>query len=395
MAVIPTTEIDMFATSDRSARYEQYRHLRELGGVVRLRDPDVYAITRYDDVKAVLANHDAFLSGEGVGFDPGVNEIMRGVTLVSDPPEHDVLRSVVGAGLRPGPLRARADEIAGKARDLVAEVVARGEIDGVSELAQAMPMLVIPDYLGLPERNREHLYAWGQVGNDLLGPVSERTPHNMEMTRRLFEFAHELAANRELAPHSPGAAMLEAADQGVIAKEKCPLLLVDFIGPSLETTAAAIGHLLVLFAERPDQWTALRAEPALVASTINELLRLETPVRGLTRVAARDTELGGVTIPQGARVWALFASANRDERKWERADEFDLRRNPLDHLGFGHGAHNCVGQGVARMELHALIHALLESVERFEFTGDPVIAQNTILNTYAEVPVRLVASKAT
>ena len=302
MAVAPMTEIDMFATSDRRTRYEQYRHLRDLGGVVRLRDPDVYAVTRYDEVKAALADHDAFVSGEGVGFDPGVNQLMRGVTLVSDPPEHEVLRSVVGAGLRPGPLRARGEEIGRKARDLVAEVVAKGEIDGVTELAQALPMLVIPDYLGLPERNREHLYAWGQVGNDLLGPASERTAHNMEMTRRLFTFAHELAANRELAAGSPGAAMLEAADQGVIAEEKCPLLLVDFIGPSLETTAAAIGHLLVLFAERPDQWDALRAEPALVASTINELLRFETPVRGLTRVAAvRDMELGGVTVPQGAR----------------------------------------------------------------------------------------------
>ncbi|MDX3118166.1 cytochrome P450 [Streptomyces scabiei] len=393
MAVAPMTEIDMFATSDRRTRYEQYRQLRELGGVVRLRDPDVYAVTRYDEVRAALADHDAFVSGEGVGFDPGVNQLMRGVTLVSDPPEHDVLRSVVGAGLRPGPLRARGEDIARKARDLVAEVVAKREIDGVTELAQALPMLIIPDYLGLPERNREHLYAWGQVGNDLLGPPSERTAHNMEMTRRLFTFAHELAANRELAAESPGAAMLDAADRGVIAVEKCPLLLVDFIGPALETTAAAIAHLLVLFAERPGQWDALRAEPALVASTINELLRFETPVRGLTRVAARDTELGGVTVPQGARIWALFASANRDERKWERADEFDFRRNPLDHLGFGYGAHNCVGQGIARLELHAVIHALLDSVERVELTGDPVIAENTILNTYAEVPVRLVARK--
>jgi cytochrome P450 len=388
------TEIDMFATSDQHTRNEQYRQLRELGAVVRLREPDVYAVTRYDEVKAALADHGTFVSGEGVGFNPDVNQIMRGTTLVSDPPEHDVLRSVVGAGLRPGAVRGRREEIAQKARDLVTNVVARGEIDGVTELAQAMPMLVIPDLLGLPERNREHLYAWGQVGNDLLGPVTERTPHNMEMTQRLFEFAHELAANRELAPGSPGAAMLEAADQGVIPKEKCPFLLVDFIGPSLETTAAAIGHLLVVFAERPDQWAALRAEPGLVASTINELLRFESPLRGLTRVAARDTELGGVAIPQGARVWALFASANRDERKWERADEFDFRRNPVDHLGFGYGTHNCVGQGVARLELRTLIHALLESVERIEFTGDPVIAENTLLNTYAEVPVRLVARKA-
>ncbi|MFF5140663.1 cytochrome P450 [Streptomyces sp. NPDC013157] len=86
--------------------------------------------------------------------------------------------------------------------------------------------------------------------------------------------------------------------------------------------------------------------------------------RGFARVAAHDTELGGVAIPRGARVWPLVASANRDERKGERADEFDFRGSPLDHLGFGCGTHGCAGQGVARVELHALIHALLESVER-------------------------------
>ncbi|MFF4806394.1 cytochrome P450 [Streptomyces sp. NPDC001351] len=388
------TDVDMFATSDQRTRYEQYRQLRELGPVVRLREPDTYAVTRYAEVKAALADHTSFISGEGVGFNPELNQMIRGTTLVSDPPEHDLLRSVVADGLKPRVIRGRGEEIAQKARSLVADVVSKGEIEGVRELAEAMPMSVIPDFLGLPERNRDHLYEWAKVGGDLLGPVTERTPQNLEMTQSMVRFTHELAENREVAPGSLSAAMLEAADEGVIPPEKCPLLFIDYINPSLETTASAIGHLLVIFAERPDQWAALRAEPGLVASTINELVRYESPFRGFTRVATRDTELGGVTIPRGARVWPLVASANRDERKWERADEFDFRRNPIDHLGFGYGTHTCAGQGVARLELHALIHALLDSVERIELTGDPVIAENAMVNTYAEIPVRLVTGKA-
>ncbi|AUG77609.1 monooxygenase [Kitasatospora sp. MMS16-BH015] len=391
MAVAPLTEIDLFAGSDQPTRHEQYRALRDLGPVVRLSEPDVYAVTRYEEVKAALADHDTFRSGEGVGFNPQLNQMMQGIALVSDGAEHEQMRSIVGAPLQPGPLRARSEEIAEQARGLVAALVAKGEIDGVTEMAQAMPMLVMPDLLGLPERNRENLYDWAKGGTDLMGPVTERSEQGARMIGNMVQFTHELAANREFEPGTPGAAVLAAADDGLLPKEKCPLVFFEFLGSSLETTATLIGHLLVTFAQHPDQWAALRAEPGLVASAVNELLRYQSPLRGMTRVAARDTELGGVTIPQGARVWLLFASANRDERKWERPEEFDFRRNPLDHLSFGHGTHSCAGQGVARLELHALVHALLDAVERIEFTGDPVIAENTMMNTYDEIPVRLVA----
>src|SRR5919106_3398075 len=394
MTTTPTSEIDLFASSDQHVRYEQYRRLRELGGVVRVQEPDAYAVVRYDEVKAALADHGTFISGQGIGFNPVLNQIMQGNTLVSDPPEHDVLRSVVAGGLKPRAIRERTEEVVRKARDLVAQVVEKGAIDGVTEFAQVMPISVIPDFLGLPERNREHLYAWAQGGTDLQGHVTERTPHNLELTQHLVAFTTELAANRELTPGTLGAAVLEAADQGVIPAEKCPILFIDYIGPSLETTATAIGHLLVIFAERPDQWAALRAEPGLVASTINELVRFQSPLRGFSRIASRDTELGGVHIPQGARVWTLIGSANRDERKWERPDEFDFRRNPIDHLAFGYGTHGCAGQGVARLELHALIHALLDAVERFELTGDPVIAENSMANTHTKIPVRFVPRKS-
>lgn len=391
VAVAPTTDIDMFATSDQRTRYEQYRRLRDLGAVVRLSNPDVYAVPRYGEVKAALDDHATFLSGQGVGFNADLNQLMGGTTLVSDGPPHDVMRSVVAAPLQPGALRSRGEDIAQIARDLVAKVLAQGEIDGVTALAQAMPISVMPDLLGLPDRNRENLYPWAEGGFDLMGPVTERSARGAEMIGQMVGFTHEIAANREVAPGSPAAAVLEAADRGVIPPAGCPLAFFEFIGASMETTATAIEHLLVEFAARPDQWAALRAEPGLVASTINELLRYQSPLRGMTRVTARDTTLGGLTIPQGSRVWLLFASANRDERKWARPDEFDFRRNPLDHLAFGHGTHSCAGQGVARLELHALIHALLNLVERIELTGPPVIAENTMMNTYAEIPIRLVA----
>ncbi len=390
MPATPTiTDLDLFSSYDREHRLEQYARLRELGEVVYLERHGVYATTRYDTVRAALADHDTFVSGQGIAFTDEVNAILRGTTLASDPPEHDLLRDVVARGLQPRAVRGRADEIAAKARTVVAAALAKGEVDGVTELAQAMPLAVIPDFLGLPERNREHLFEWAQGGTDALGPVTERTPHNAEMSRCILDFTVELAQTRDLAPGSVGADVLAAADAGRIPAEKCPVLLIDYLGPSLETTATAIGHLLVTFAEHPDQWQLLRAEPALVSAAINELLRYESPIRGFTRVASRDAELGGMAIPAGARVWNLLASANRDERHYERPDAFDVRRNPLDHLAFGYGTHGCAGQGVARLELHALFHALLDAVERIELTDAPVIAENAMLNTWARIPLRL------
>ncbi|MGK0741396.1 cytochrome P450 [Leucobacter sp. Z1108] len=391
----PATDLDLFEAYDREHRLEQYRELRSTGEVHYLERHDVYAITGYDAVKTALADHDTFISGAGVAFTDPVNQIIRGTTLASDPPEHDLLRTVVATGLQPRAVRGRSGEIGEQARKVVAAALEKEDIEGVSDLAQAMPLSVIPDFLGLPERNRDRLFEWAQGGTDNLGPASERTPHNNEMSRCIAEFTVELAERREFSSGSLGAEVIAAADAGRIPQEKCPVLLIDYLGPSLETTATAIGHLLVTFAEHPEEWQILRDEPALVPSAINELVRYESPIRGFTRVTSSEAELCGVALPAGARVWTLLASANRDERKWERPDEFDVRRNPLDHLAFGYGTHGCAGQGVARIELHALFHALLESVERIELTAAPTIAENSMLNTWARIPVRLVAEGST
>lgn len=386
----PVSTMDPFDSADPDRRLEQYRELRDLGAVVYIEKHDVYAVGRYDDVKAALHDWDTYRSGEGVAFTDPANEATRGTTLASDPPEHDVLRRIVASGLRPRAVESRRDFVVAEARRVVDEALAAGTVDGVEALAAALPLNVIPDFLGLPERNRDKLVEWAQGGTDLLGPPSSRTPGNLEKTRALAEFTHEVVAHREVAPGTLTAGILEAADRGVVPVEQCPALFLDYLGPSIETTATAIGHLLVQFARHPDQWQVLRAAPQNVHTAIEELVRFESPIRGFTRVASRDAELGGTAIPAGARVWPLVASANRDDRVWDRPDEFNVLRDPNPHLGFGFGEHACAGQPVARLELHALFHALLESVEGFELTADPVPSPNSMLNAWESVPVRLI-----
>jgi cytochrome P450 len=119
----------------------------------------------------------------------------------------------------------------------------------------------------------------------------------------------------------------------------------------------------------------------------NEVLRVESPVSGFTRVTTQPTEVAGVGLPAGARVLVSFASANRDERRWHAPDEFDITRNSAAHVGFGYGEHACVGMGLARLEGTAVLSALSERVERFELTGPPVRKLNNTIRSFASLPV--------
>ncbi len=122
----------------------------------------------------------------------------------------------------------------------------------------------------------------------------------------------------------------------------------------------------MLLARHPDQFERLRGDPSLIPHAINEAIRLETPIRGFTRVSTRDQDYDGVLLPRGARTMVLFASANRDERKWPDAERFDIARRPSDHLGFGYGVHSCVGMHLARLEIQSLLESILRKVRRIE-----------------------------
>ncbi len=142
--------------------------------------------------------------------------------------------------------------------------------------------------------------------------------------------------------------------------------MMAIVWAGMDTTVNAITAPLYLLARHPDQWERLRSDRSLMAGAIAEVLRIEPPVQRFTRVATADVELGGTTIPAGARVVLLFGSANRDERRFEEPDRFDIERNPTDHLAFGRGIHRCVGAGLAQQEIAAVRHQLAGRVDRFE-----------------------------
>lgn len=153
---------------------------------------------------------------------------------------------------------------------------------------------------------------------------------------------------------------------GRITEAQCPQLFTAYLVPSLDTTISAIGNAIWLFGRYPEQWDKVRENPSLIPNAFKEVLRLESPIQGFSRKATSDYEVEGISIPAGSRVVVLFASANRDERKWRHPDIFDVTRNTSGHLGFGYGIHLCAGASLARLEGQAILSALAQRVERFE-----------------------------
>lgn len=391
VAGAPRFAADLFSEETIHEPHELYREMRELGPVVWVERLGMYALPRYAEVRAGLGDDASFTSSLGVSFNDFTNGAQQGTTLTSGGAQHRQLRTILSQGLNPHALRDKQGYVEELARELVDRVLERDEFDAVPALAQAMPLTVVPDLLGWEESVRPRLLEWAEAAFDTSGPLDQRTEPKLRSVGEMIEYATTVAAENRLAPDGLGAAVVAAAARGEIGPEQCPALMLDFLGPSLDTTASALGAAFHLFATRPDQWAKLRADPGLVPNAINEIVRWQSPVRFFTRVATRDVEIGGAQIEGGARVVMMFASANRDERFWDRADDFDVERpNASRQVGFGYGIHACAGQGLTRLEAGALFAELLPRVERFEPAGEPELATNSIIRAYSSVPVRVV-----
>jgi cytochrome P450 len=350
----------------------------------------VYALPRYAECKAVLRNDDTFVSGKGVALNRLTNRLSRGTTLSSDGAEHDSRRKLVAHRLLPRALRGISENVDAQAAAVVDVALTRGEVDGVADLACALPMAVVPELIGWPRDQRANLLPWGGAIFDILGPLNGQALKSLPASLRMLGYARRVVRERSLIEGSVGHEVLLAADDGRVSHAELAPLLVDYIGPSLDTTISAIANALHLFAVHPEQWQRLKDDPALIPNAVNEIVRYESPLRAFSRRSRHDTDIAGVPIAAGARVLVIYASANRDEYEWEAPDTFDIRRDATRQLGFGHGAHACAGQGLARLETQAMLRALVERVDRFEVTSTPRWAVNNIIRRHERLPLKLI-----
>lgn len=356
-------DVDLFADEVLIDPYDTYARLREQAAVVHLASRDLYAITRYDEVRDALGDPSTFSSTK-VGFNPMINEVLKGTSLATDPPDHAALRSVLTENLSPRALRKEKEAIDEKADTMVRELVARGGFDGVKDLAEPLPLSIVADMIGVSPEIKAQLIGWGEAAMNLLGPMNERSEAYLPRAQELYGWSHNSTA-ADLRPGSMGHAIFSAAERGEIPFESCGMIIHQYIAAGMDTTIATIGNALALFGDHPDQYVLLRENHALVGSAMNEVLRYHAPLPVAGRGVTRDVEVGGVAIPAGAQAAVMIASGNRDPRHYDDPDTFRIERNPIDHLGFGYGIHGCAGQGLARLEVQAALTALTRHVKSF------------------------------
>ncbi|ALL79662.1 hypothetical protein AD006_31285 (plasmid) [Pseudonocardia sp. EC080610-09] len=386
----PRSDLDVYADAVLLDPWPTYRELRDAGPVVFLDRYNMYAATRYDAVSHILRTPEIFPSFDGVMMNDEMNQVLRGNTLCSDGAAHRVSRSVIAEPLTPKALRPLQDNIRTQARELVDRLTTRRRFDAVIDLAQYLPVTIVADLIGLPEDGRERMLVWASEMFNCFGPMNDRTRSSFPVLGEMMEYATTQAVPGKLKPGSWSEAIHDAAARGTITAEQCPAMMIDYMGPSLDTTISAIASAVSLFARHPDQWDLVRHDPSLVGSAINEVLRMEAPIQDFSRSVAVDCDIDGVQLPAGSRIITFYGAANRDERRYPDPDRFDVRRNPTDHLGFGAGPHICVGMNLARLEMGALFEALAEKVTRFELHSEERALHNILRGfTRLDVTVHL------
>lgn len=391
---IPSLDLDLFTDDVLTDPFPVYERIRNAGPVVYLPRYRSYAMGRYADVRAGLADWESFSSAQGIGLNDLANAATQGMIIATDPPEHDRLRDVLASRLSPKAIRQLKDDIERRADELVAPLVRQGAFDAVDDLARAFPISIVLDLIGLPQNGRDKVLGWADAAFSASGPPGPRTDAAFPLLEDQLAYLSSIEPD-QLTPGSMGRAIYDAAAAGRIRQESCVPLMSAYVTAGLDTTINAISNAVWYFAHNPEQWDLVRLDPTLIPSAFNEVLRIESPVQFFCRVATRDVDVDGLTLAAGSRVMMLYASANRDERKWEDPTRFDVRRNPVDHLAFGYGMHGCAGQGLARLEGHSILAALARRVERFE-VGAPVRRINQLIRGLDALPttVRPVAETA-
>jgi len=359
--------------------------------------PGFWAVTSFDEFVTVNRDPQTYSSSRGAVFlwdiPEDALEQQRLLMLNMDPPLHTRYRLLINKGFTPRMVSALEDTMRGRTREILDRVADRGTCDFVVDVAAELPLQVIADLMGVPQEDRHKLFDWSNrmVGaNDPEYGITEEDTAIASM--ELYAYAAELANQKRANPSDD---LISVLSQAEVDGERLSGLEIDLFFLLLsvagnETTRNLIAHGLVALLEHPDQLARLRAEPELMGSTIEEMLRWASPVMQFRRTAMVDHELGGQQIKDGDKVVFWHISANRDETKFHDPFTFDIARSPNEHVAFGGGGpHFCLGANLARMEIRVMFEELLARFGDMEITGDVSRLRSNFINGIKHIPLRV------
>lgn len=360
--------------------------------------PGFWNLTRYEDVTKVSRDPATFSSAQGInisyhpGLDPKVVNALIGNMITMDPPLHNAYRKVA----LPFFTRSAVKKLEGRIRELTTEILdaaaPRGACDFMKDIAAPLPIAVLCEILGVPSADRQKIFDWSNL---LVGSLDEDlgvSPENVvPIYMELFAYGQRLVADRR---DNPGQDLMTAIAHATMENgEPIPedllngfFLLMVIAGN--ETTRNSIAGGMQALVEHPAERQKLLADPTLVPTAVEEILRWVSPVVYMRRTATRDTEIRGVSIAEGDKVVMWYPAANRDEDAFERPQTFDVTRTRNPHLAFGIGQHFCLGAQLARLQLEVMMSELLGRLPDIELAGPVRRIRTNFLAAIKAMPVR-------
>lgn len=388
---VPIIDDDPFSAEVLEDPLPFQERLREAGPVAYLSKYNVFAIGRFAELSAALSAWQDLKSGDGVSI--RTLEAPKGL-LQTDPPLHDAPREVMQEILSARALRSMKQACMGRVSTLLDGLLGSAapgsavEIDGHTQIAAVLPVDFFPDASGIDEGARDKFVEFADHNFNTAGPYNDLVKAGECKAPELAQWMYQKCQREELKPEGFGAEIWAAADRGDILHENAALLASSLIAAGVDTTIYGISGMLYALASNPEQWEKLKANPSLARVAFDEALRWVSPVQAMFRTAARDLQIGAVLIPKGSKVLMCYPAANRDPRRWENPEQYDLSRDPSGHLAFGMGVHQCVGQHAARLQASCLLEQLLETVDTIELAGEVEYHHNNVLRGWSSVPLR-------
>jgi cytochrome P450 len=352
------------APEHRDDPYPAMAEVRE-GAPVADAGGGLWILSRFADCRAALL--DPRFSSDlrhAADFDPDapLAQAASALMVYNDPPDHTRLRGLVQKAFTPRrvhDLRPRVEEIVA---ELLGARAASGEMEVLGDLAYPLPFRVIAELLGVPAGDHGRFRAWANDMSLVLEPVQsdERRARALAASVKLGEYLQPQFAERRARPRDDLlTALVQAEEAGDrLSESELGANVVQLLIAGHETTQNLIANGLWALLRHPEQLARLREDPELVPAAVEELLRYDSPVQFATRIAREDVEVGGATIPRGARVMVLLGAANRDPARFAEPDALDVERPDRGHLAFGHGPHFCLGNALARLEGDVALRAL-------------------------------------
>ncbi|MDH6256886.1 cytochrome P450 [Bradyrhizobium sp. BR13661] len=389
---VPHLDVDPFDMNFLADPYPAHELLRETGPVVYLDKWKLYGVARYAEVHAVLNDPATFCSSRGVGLSDFKKETPwrpPSLILEADPPEHSRTRAVLAKVLSPTVMKGLRDRFAAAAEERVELLIQKRSFDAIADLAEAYPLSIFPDALGLKPEGRDHLIPYASLVFNAFGPPNQLRQDAIARSAPHQAYVTDQCQRDNLTPGGIGACIHAHVDEGVITATEAPLLVRSLLSAGLDTTVNGIGAALYCLARFPDQWQRLRGDLTLARNAFEEAVRFESPVQTFFRTTTREVELSGAGIGEGEKVLMFLAAANRDPRRWDQPDSYDITRRTSGHVGYGSGIHMCVGQLVARLEGETMLSALARRIEKIEIAGEPKRRFNNTLRGLDSLPVAI------